>query len=238
MICKNKKRLIRHQYTIIELLVVLVLAGILMGITVGGIKGVLGRQGATGAVRTLANKISLARSLAVSRNRYVALLLPDDDQLNSDLGGSPIANNTANFDDSYLFTQNRLCYVTKNSTTGNYEFDYWVKDYEWQQLPAKTVAFIRSESTAPEDSFPAKVIDVDDSSEKTSSAIIFKPSGALIDAKDVIVRVYRAAYLPANSKTKFYWQGKENKNQGWKIGIKGFTGRAKYCQGGESVEAD
>ena len=81
MIFKKRKEIIRHHYTIVELLVVLVIAGLLTGMTVSGIKGALARQGATAAVRTLANKISLAQSFAVSKNRYVALLVPDYDQV-------------------------------------------------------------------------------------------------------------------------------------------------------------
>jgi Tfp pilus assembly protein FimT len=85
----NKKQLIRHQYTVVELLVVLVIAGLLTGLTVSGLRGALARQGAAGAVRTLSTKISLTQSFAVSKNRYVALLLPDTDSFNaSDLDGS------------------------------------------------------------------------------------------------------------------------------------------------------
>ncbi len=236
MMLKNKKRLI-HQYTIIELLVVLVIAGLLAGITIGGIKGALARQGAAGGVRTLAAKISLAQSFAVSKNRHVALLMPDDDGFNVSLNGSTASNNPIKTNNtnttslaSYLFTQNRMCYVTEN-----YDFDHWVEGYEWQKLPSKTIAFIVSESVAPEDSKSAKVQKIDGITGKNSSAIIFKPSGALINAKQVIVRVYRAAYLPNYSITNFDWQGTETPAGGWKIGIKGFTGRTKFCPGGENV---
>ncbi|MDD5599629.1 MAG: hypothetical protein PHV82_16915 [Victivallaceae bacterium] len=246
MIFKRKKQFIRHQYTIIELLVVLVIAGILTGLTIGGIKGAIARQGATGAVRTLATKISLAQSFAVSRNRYVALLMPDDNHLNSDLGGCtysssgtnvPIpANNTDNFDSTYFFTQNRLCFVDRNSS-GEYVFNSWVEGYEWQKLPSKTVAFIVSETgtSAPEKSNSAKVSDVGGTSGKDCSAVIFKPSGALVDASQVIVRVYRAAYVPATTTANFIWQGTETPAKGWKIAVNGYTGRSRYYQGGESI---
>ncbi|MDD5699481.1 MAG: hypothetical protein PHH77_12780 [Victivallaceae bacterium] len=240
----HKKQFIRHQYTIIELLVVLVLAGILTGIAVGGIKGVLGRQGATGAVRTLSNKIALARSFAVSRNRYVALLMPDYEALDdssANLGGNTagytIADYTTFSRRTYCFTRNRLCYVTKiTGTATTYDWERWVKDYEWQELPQKTVAFICQQGTS--DSTPVQVEKVPDptaSGTKNCTALIFKPSGALIGGKSVIVRVFRAAYFPSQNDHVFYWQGKEDKNQGWKIIVNGFTGRAKYYLGNENV---
>lgn len=247
MIFKNRKRIIQHQYTIIELLVVLVITGLLTGISIGGIKGALARQGAAGGVRTLSAKISLAQSFAVSRNRYVALLMPDDDGFNGGLNGStesnnPIpTNNTDNFDNEFLFTQNRLCYVTRGldgSGDTVYTFDRWVKGYEWQRLPSKTIAFIvyeiASNDNPIQDSNSAQVIDIE-STDRNSSAIIFKPSGALINANSVIVRVYRAAYLPLDSASNFYWQNKETAERGWKIGINGFTGRTRFCLGGENV---
>jgi len=90
MIFENRKKIIRHHYTVVELLVVLVIAGLLTGMTMTGIRGALARQGATGAVRTLANKISLAQSFAVSKNRYVALIVPDYNGVNINLDGAAI----------------------------------------------------------------------------------------------------------------------------------------------------
>jgi type II secretory pathway pseudopilin PulG len=241
---KSEKQIIRHQYTIIELLVVLVIAGLLTGVTITGIKGALARQGAAGAVRTLSSKISLARSFAVSRNRYVALLLPDDTGLNGDLNGASKHNdpietgNTNNFSNDYFFTQTRLCYVNKDTSVSPsvYNFDRWVDGYEWQKLPSKTIAFIVSEADSPEDSNSTPVKEIDGDTNKQSSAIIFNPSGALINASDVIIRVYRAAYIPATSTKNFVWQGKETPGGGWKIGINGFTGRTSFCLGREKID--
>lgn len=247
MILKRKNQIIKRRYTLVELLVVLVIAGLLTGLTITGIKGSLARQGAAGAVRTMATKISLAQSFAVSRNRYVALLMPDDHGLNSDLNGCtytssgtnvPIPqNNTDNFNNAYLFTQNRLCFVNRN-TAGAYVFDRWVEGYEWQKLPSKTVAFVVSEpsiATGAERSNSAQVTDVEGTAGRDCSAVIFKPSGALVDATQVIVRIYRAAYVPATATTNFIWQGTETPAKGWKIAVNGFTGRARCYQGGESV---
>ncbi|MFA6717187.1 MAG: hypothetical protein WC082_01000 [Victivallales bacterium] len=246
----KKKQIIRHQYTIVELLVVLVIAGILTGLTISGIKGAIARQGATGAVRSLATKISLAQSFAVSRNRYVALLMPDYDELNNSPEnidnnnyGYKISDKTVNSawtnHYSYCFTKNRLCFVDKNSS-GEYVFNSWVEGYEWQKLPAKTVAFITDQG---DDSATVQVKDMPDPTHSdpsshlvTCSAMIFKPSGALVNAKSTIVRIFRAAYIPTVSEKSFIWQGEENRNKGWKIAINGFTGRARCYQGGESID--
>ena len=69
----------------------------------------------------------------------------------------------------------------------------------------------------------------------TLSSIFGMISGALINASDVIIRAYRTAYEPTISTSNFIWQGKEEASKGWKIGINGFTGRAKFCLGGENV---
>ncbi len=253
MIFENKKRILRHQYTIIELLVVLAIVGLLTGMTVSGIKGALARQGATGAVRTLANKISLAQSFAVSKNRYVALLVPDHDDINTDLSGNndgyvvlDDADGTSYWNGTYIscFRKNRLCYVTKDTSVSPtvYKFDRWVDGYEWQTLPSKTVAFISSESSV-DDSTPAKVTLVPDPTDPsavaddTSTALIFKPSGALVNTSysGVVIRIFRAAYVPGTSTDHFVWQGTEDKNKGWKIYINGFTGRSRFGLGGEKL---
>jgi len=259
MIFKNKKRIIKHHYTIVELLVVLVIAGLLTAMTVSGIRGALARQGATGAVRTLASKVSLAQSFAVSRNRYVALLVPDYDKVNdnesgvkdNDYGYKVVAQATGtdvstNWKGEYLscFNKNRLCYVTKE-TDGSYKFDRWVDGYEWQTLPKKTVAFITEESSG-DTSDPVQVTDIPDPTDPnaspapvTSTALVFKPSGALVSANSIVIRIFRAAYLPyegTGGEKVFRWQGTEDKNKGWKIVINGFTGRSRFCLGGETID--
>lgn len=244
MILENKKRFIRHQYTIIELLVVLVIAGLLTGMTVSGIKGALARQGAAGAVRTLAGKISLAQSFAVSKNRYVALVIPDYNGVNTTLSRDPVSdktNATAFKGYSSCFKKNRLCYVDPPSG-GTYKFDRWVDGYEWQTLPPKTVAFVSVDD--PLD--PGTAIQVTDVPDPTdphdppqdvkSTALIFKPSGALVNASSVLIRIYRAAYLAGgDSEDVFRWQGTENEDKGWKIYINGFTGRSRFGLGGEQL---
>lgn len=254
MIFKNRKRIIRHQYTIVELLVVLVIAGLLTGMTISGIKGALARQGATGAVRTLATKVSLAQSFAVSRNRYVALIVPDYEELeNNSLQGNQDGyelsthTNTSAWNNKYssCFVKNRLCYVTKDDSVSPavYKFDRWVDGYEWQTLPSKTVAFI-SEQATDDKSTPSQVTEVPDPTDPgtnpvTATGLIFKPSGALVNGNQVVIRIFRAVYVPyksTDSEKVFYWQGTEDKNKGWKIVINGFTGRSRFCLGGESVE--
>jgi type II secretory pathway pseudopilin PulG len=249
MILKNEKRIIRHQYTIIELLVVLVIAGLLTGMSVSGIKGALARQGATGAVRTLATKISMAQSFAVSKNRYVALLVPDYNQVVINPTEAYVISDktAANLGElwtskySSCFVKNRLCYV--NKVAGVYEFDRWVDGYEWQTLPSKTIAFISEQGA---DSVPVQVTDIPDPTSpddpptvfKKSTALIFKPSGGLVyGQQQVIIRIFRAAYLAGDDgPTVFRWQGTEDENKGWKIVINGFTGRSRFYLGGETVD--
>lgn len=232
MIFENKKKLIIHHYTVVELVAVLAIMGILTAATIGGINGVLARQGATGAVRSLATKISLAQSFAVSKNRYVALLMPDDDSVTVTNSYSySISSYTTISENSYYFTKNRMCYVTKATSGGvsTYTWDSWIEGYQWQELPSKTVAFITDQGST--DSTAAQVLSVPAPTSGSCTALIFKSSGALISARQVIIRAFRAAYLPNESTTEFYWQGKETANKGWKITINGFTGRSSYSLG-------
>jgi Tfp pilus assembly protein FimT len=233
VIFENKKKLIVHHYTIIELVAVLAIMGILTAVTLAGINGVLARQGATGAIRTLATKISLAQSFAVSKNRYVALLMPDDDSVtvtNSFTPNYSISNYTTISDNTYYFTKSRMCYVTKATSggTSTYTWDSWIEGYQWGVLPSKTVAFITDQGI---DSTAVQVLSVPAPTSGSCTALIFKPSGALVNASQVIIRAFRAAYLPDKSTTNFYWQGKETANKGWKIIINGFTGRSSYSLG-------
>ena len=250
--------MIKHHYTVVELLVVLVIAGLLAGMTVSGIKGALARQGATGAVRTLASKVSLAQSFAVSRNRYVALLVPDYNEVVINPKDSLYSISTKTEAGSWnnyssCFVKNRLCYITKDSSSSPavYKFDRWVDGYEWQTLPSKTVAFISEKAIGAENikSTPIQVIDVPDPTDPNASpafvkstALVFKPSGALINANRIVIRIFRAAYLPydgTDGAKAFRWQGtgdgKEDENKGWQIVINGFTGRSRFYMGDEIV---
>ena len=140
-----------------------------------------------------------------------------------------------------------MCYVSKEDD-GTYKFDRWVDGYEWQTLPSKTVAFISGTGTG-DASDPVRVTDVPDPTDpndppanKNSTALIFKPSGGLVYGQhQVIIRVFRAAYLAGDDgPTVFRWQGrgpgKEDENKGWKIVINGFTGRSRFYLGGEDIE--
>ena len=156
---------------------------------------------------------------------------------------------TTNWTNKYssCFTKNRLCYVTKDSSGSPtvYKFDRWVEGYEWQTLPSKTVAFITEQGTNDR-STSIQVTDVPDPTDpsaspagRDSTALIFKPSGALVNASQVVVRIFRAAYIPyqeSGSEKVFYWQGTENENKGWKIVINGYTGRSQFCLGDEKIE--
>jgi hypothetical protein len=117
-----------------------------------------------------------------------------------------------------------------------------VDGYEWQTLPTKTVAFVNVDDSL-DPGTATQVTDVPDPTDPAdppqnvnSTALIFKPSGALVNASSVLIRIYRAAYLAGDdSENVFRWQGTEDENKGWKIYINGFTGRSRFGLGGEQL---
>lgn len=206
------------RYTLVELLVVIVIMAILMGIGVGGLKGVLGRQGPTGAVRTIAGQLTMARSYAVSHNRLVAVLFPDTDD-----PGSGVTQVMANDDQKkYLYSRIRLCYVTlNNSDPDQYDFVSWIDGQPWEELPARTAAFIQTGAL--------RVNNIDiEGTNRHVAGIVYRPSGVLHGASEAVVKVLWAFY--DTKENEIIYQEGETADKGWNITINGFTGRASYAK--------
>jgi hypothetical protein len=165
--------------------------------------------------------MSLARSFAVSRNRYVAMVMPDHITALSNRPSSGLTESFPSDYKAYLYSKTRLCYVTADTSASptKYVFDSWIEGYEWQNLPTKTAAYISAGAY--------KVYDTEIGSSKLDIAgIVYKPSGVLVGASTAVIKVFRAYYNPDNE--QIIWQGQETKDKGWNIEINSFTGRASY----------
>ena len=224
------RKIIFKYYTMVEILVVLTVVGILLGISTAGINGMLKRQGASGAVRSISSKISLARSYATVKNAYVALLLPND---NPTPPGDPSVgkyNTGFSINDSlkhFLYAQNRLCLVTPSViNTGDYTFDSWIDGNEWDNLPSGTCAYI-SANPVRVDSLTINAGGTDYTS-RTSSAIVFKPNGMLANGSSVLIKVFMARYILTVSGGNLVYETKSGQNKAWEISINPFTGKASY----------
>lgn len=240
---------LKYNYTVIELLVVIVIVGILLAVSMGGLSMMNKRQGAAGAVRTISSKISLARSYAVVTNRYVALLIPTNNKQNPtelslvDFFNDPedhLINYTRyNYtsdggDDNfknYYYTQTRLCFVEFNGT--NYIWKEWIDGNSWDSLPNGTCAYILS--------CPKQIINIDSNNSKNSAAVIFKPTGIPLGDEEIKIRAFMGIYIVDKDVVKLPKTASDRYNANktvrtysklisWVITINAFTGRSDYVK--------
>lgn len=205
-------------YTIVELLVVLVIMGIILSVSMAGLSRMAGRQGESGAVRTLSSQLSLARSYAVVKNKYVALLLPDDTGFTEKFD-TPVLQ-------PFLYTKARICLVKNFDTTASppttptAEFDSWLDANEWESIPSGACASVDTTGLA-------QVTDIafDGNSGLKSSAIIFKPSGAIASGYSATISVFMGKYIPGRG---LVYDTKSGQRFGWDITVNPYTGRTGY----------
>jgi len=221
-----KRKIIFKFFTIVELLVVILVVGILLGISTAGINGMLKRQGASGAVRSISSKLALCRSYATVKNSYVALLLPNDNPTppgNPSVGKYNTGFTTNDSLKQFLYTKNRICLVVPSvNNTGDYTFDSWIDGNEWEDLPSGTCAYISVH--------PVRVdtLTVNTIPSMTSSAVVFKPNGMLADSSSVVIKAFMARYVITASGGILAYETKSGENNAWEISINPFTGKASY----------
>lgn len=236
----------RNNFTLIELLLVLGIMGIIMSVGVSSLSRLNKSQAVTGAVRTIAGQISLARSYAVSRNRYVALILP-----------SEVDSNFAP-DSSFILRKTRICYVKKDITASpvEYNFDGWVEGQQWLKLPKGSLAIISTKNdlklpTPPQAASNIKIVNkikyTDDDgyaiNNGVSPALIFSSSGALLGGESYItvffgiypfkLSVNRPA-TPVAARNERYEltegqaSGQNKGRRWWRLTVNQFTGRVMF----------
>jgi prepilin-type N-terminal cleavage/methylation domain-containing protein len=203
------------NYTMIEILVVLMLVGILAALGIGALNSVKSGGGVSGTVRMLSSQLSLGRSYAVSRNYFVAVLLPDDQVTDEGINNDKTTGFNGT-DGNRLFRQSRLCYV--NVEDGKYKFSSWIGDSSWVKWSEGVLVCASSNYN--------QVVDIDHVSGKNSAAVVFANSGALTHSNIPRIQVFRARYDFA--KNKLIYTTKERKDTGWEISINPFTGRTSY----------
>jgi type II secretory pathway pseudopilin PulG len=209
-------RITRNNFTIVELLVVLVVVGILFSVSLAGLSRMLGRQGASGAVRSLSSQIALARSYAVVKNTYVAVLLPDDSAYTVKFDATPALQ-------AYLFSKVRICVVKQldaSTSPATAQFDSWIDGNEWESLPSETCVSM--------DVVSAQVKDIDAASGLNSTAVIFKPSGVIVGdgTNPVCITVFMGKYVNG----KLVYETKSGKKNAWVIEMNPFTGKSSYAK--------
>ena len=213
-------RTTRSKFTIVEILVVLVIAGILLSVSMAGLTRMMGRQGASGAVRTLSSQLALARSYAVVKNTYVALLLPDDNAAYSSFLAAGLS--------SYCYSKSRICLVDNLAKTATPTADFvgWIDGNEWQNLPDGACAQF---DTVPPSSAPFQVKGVDGNAALNSTAIVFSPNGTVAYGNNISISVFMGKYItPSTTTGSLKLTNKSGKSNDWNITINPITGRASY----------
>jgi prepilin-type N-terminal cleavage/methylation domain-containing protein len=207
----------KNYYTMIEILVVLMIIGILLVLGIGALNSLSGSGGLSGTVRALSSQLSLGRSQAVTKNQFVAVLLPDTTVPSDGILNDKTNGFTSPEDSVRLFSQSRLCKVTVDED-GKFWFDNWVEDSGWVKW-SKGIIVCASENFS-------QVLNVDRVIGKNSTAIIFANSGTLTHGNIAKIQVFRAKYDRA--KGKLIYSTKERKDSGWAVTINPFTGRTAY----------
>jgi prepilin-type N-terminal cleavage/methylation domain-containing protein len=147
----------RRVFTLVELLAVMLIISILLGLSVGMYttmgRGALVDSGA----RALASQLHLARSYAVTKREYVALLLPAEG--NSGVG------------EEYRAASLRTCVVDDAGA-----FQSHIQNTKWIFLPNSVyITNVQNHSTVTGVQFPNTgdgAVDV--------RAIVFRPNGSLL----------------------------------------------------------
>jgi prepilin-type N-terminal cleavage/methylation domain-containing protein len=172
-----KNRATIKRFTLIEMLVVLAIAGVLLGIGLPAFQKLAKGQGTTLAARNLSGKLKAARAYAISKRQKVAVLFPKKEAANS-------------LSDKYLCSSYRTCFVTGNNNS--YTFKNWIEGENWTFLPTGTVVseidgtanrsttnISFSPSYSGQSVASIDCSDVGETNTASMQAVVFKPNGTI-----------------------------------------------------------
>ena len=111
----------KSHFTIIELLLVISIAGVMLSVAVPAFSRMIKGSASGIAVRELMGKINAARSYAISNGTYVALVFPGK------------SGDTSDFQKRFGYRAYRVCEVAPDGT--GYRFLRWIPGENWQYFP-------------------------------------------------------------------------------------------------------
>ncbi len=214
------KRFIKHSYTLVELLVVLAIVGVLLGIGMPAFQKIAVGNKVDTTARNLGGVLSLARSQAIVKNCYMAVLIPDEKYPDSNF------QNT-----SYACKKFRICKVEydSSSSTTPYKFKSWYKGAGWKEAEVGTAVYIADPQNSSS-SDCVKTVEIDSTNYTAVNAIIFKPYGgvALNDFEIKVVQGEYSSGASANSDADNHKIVLTNTDNSKTIKVNMFTGKISY----------
>lgn len=135
---KLKQNSRNRSFTLIELIVVMILMGMLIGITVPSFTRISRSKVLTHATQEIAGQIAIARNYALTNHCYVAVIFPRMEELRkNDLDGDRTDKDSSKLA-GYYNASCRTALVTKTSTNEFY-FVMWLPNSDWVRLPEGSI---------------------------------------------------------------------------------------------------
>lgn len=223
MKCGTKRRrdIARRQFrtsrpfTLIELLTVAAIMVILLGVTALPVSRMMGASGVDGAARMVSAELRRARHYAIARRVRVAVIFPD--------GGWTGMNGSTDADDlDQRHVAFRSAVVEYDGTEGAWEVTEWVPGSRWEFVPVSSIICDSSDTTSTL-SNGLNVV-VDDGSNSDAPAVVFRPSGGLVNSSAPVLRLIEGLYdIPTTSAQV------RNASNYIQITVNPFTGRPTFA---------
>ena len=118
------------KFTIIELLLVVAIAGIMLAVAVPSFSRIMKGSGPGLAARELMGKINAARAYASANRVSVAIVFPNAE--NTELGKTGFRSGIK---ENYAYQSYRVCEVYSGDGGTSWQFLRWVPGENWKQIP-------------------------------------------------------------------------------------------------------
>ncbi len=122
----------RNCFTLMELIVVMILVGLLLGVAMPSFSKASVGQNLTNAASEVAGQIAIARAYSQANMCYTAIIFPEKSQLESLLGPGKKLGDTMLSE--YVEASFRIAVVHRDDKD-SYHFVMWMPGSSWQRLP-------------------------------------------------------------------------------------------------------